>query len=58
MRHIFFRSILTLVWLAAAIFSIFSGNIPWAVFYLIIGGACLGSAYRMWKTKKDKRGGN
>ena len=58
MRHVYIRSILTVVWLAAAIFSAVSGNLVWTIFYLIIGGACLSSAYRMWKQEKDDRGGN
>ncbi len=56
MRHIYFRSILTVIWLAAAIFSAASGNAPMAVLYLIIGGACLSSAYQMWKKEKNHRG--
>ncbi len=56
MRHVFIRSILTLIWLAAAIFGAVSGNLVWAVFYLILGGVCLLSAYRMWKKEKSDEG--
>lgn len=58
MRHVYFRSILTIVWLAAAIFSAATGSMLWTVFYLAIGGACLYSAYQMWKKEKDDEGGN
>ena len=56
MRHVFIRSILTLIWLAAAIFSVVSGNLTWSAFYLILGGVCLLSAYRMWKNEKNDEG--
>lgn len=58
MRHVYIRSILALVWLAAAIYSAVSGNIVWVLFYVIIGGTCSFSAYRMWKKERDDRGGN
>lgn len=58
MRHVYFRSILTVIWLTAAIFSAATLNIPMAALYLILAGACLSSAYQMWKKEKNHRGGN
>lgn len=56
MRHVYFRSILTVIWLAAAIVCAVSGNFPMAALYVVIGGLCLYSAYQMWK--KEHKGGN
>lgn len=56
MRHVYIRTILSIIWLAAAIFSAVSGNLVWAVFYLALGGLCIYSAYKMWKNEKDDKG--
>lgn len=57
MRHVYFRVILTAVWLVAAIVSGVSGNIEMAVLYVILGGVFLYFAYTAWKKEKDSKGG-
>lgn len=58
MRHVAFRGILALVWLAAAIINGVSGNLEMAVLYALMGGAFGDSAYASWKNEKDgKKGG-
>lgn len=54
MRHVYFRGIIGLIWLAAAIVSGLSGNFEMSVLYVILGGVFLYSAYITWK--KDNRG--
>lgn len=55
MRHFYFRLILGIVWLAAAIFSVVNANILFAVLYVILGVVFLWSAFSIWKKeKKDK----
>lgn len=56
MRHFYFRLILGIVWLIAAIFSAVSGNIPFAVLYVALGMVFLYSAYSIWKKNKGNRG--
>lgn len=57
MRHIMIRSILALIWLAAAIYSGISGRIEMCLLYVIMSGAFAYSAYRIWKSGKDEKGG-
>lgn len=52
MRHVYFRSILALVWLVAALISGLSGNLEMSVLYIIIGAFFLCSAHSMWKKEK------
>lgn len=54
MRHVLFRGITGLIWLAAAIVSGVSGNFEMSAFYVISGGVFLYSAYTTWK--KDNKG--
>ena len=58
MRHFYFRLILGIVWLAAAVFSVVSANIPFAALYVVLGIVFLRSAYSIWKKEKgeDKEG--
>jgi uncharacterized protein (DUF58 family) len=56
MRHVYFRSILALIWLAAALMSGISGNLLMAVLYIIIGALFLYSAYSIWKKEKTNKG--
>ncbi len=56
MRHVYFRGILAVIWLAAAIISGISGNVAMAVFYIILGGVFLYSAYRAREREKSSRG--
>lgn len=57
MRHIMIRSMLALIWLAAAIYSGMSGRIEMCLLYVIMSGAFAYSAYRVWKSGKDEKGG-
>lgn len=57
MRHVYFRVILAVVWLAAAIVSGMSGNIEMVVLYVILGGVFLYFAYTAWKKEKGRKGG-
>lgn len=56
MRHVYFRGILGLIWLAAAIISGVSGRIETAGLYVILCGVFLYSAFITWKKEKDRRG--
>lgn len=57
MRHVYIRGFIGLIWLAAAIVSSISANFEMTVFYVILGGAFLYSAYATWKKEKDNKGG-
>ena len=54
MRHFYFRLILGIVWLAAAVVSAVCANIPFAALYVVLGIRFLWSACSIWK--KEKRG--
>ena len=55
MRHFYFRLILGIVWLAAAVVSAVKANMPFAALYAVLGVVFLWSAYSIWKKeKKDK----
>lgn len=54
MRHVYIRGILALIWLAAAVVSGVGGNVGMAAFYVLLGGACLYSAYVMWKKEQNR----
>ena len=56
MRHFYFRLVLGIVWLIAAVVSGVSANIPFAALYVALGIVFLYSAYSIWKKEKDKRG--
>lgn len=56
MRHSYFRFILGIVWLAAAVVSAVRANISFAALYAVLGIVFLWSAYSTWKKeKKDNR---
>lgn len=55
MRHFYFRLILGIVFVACMVFSFVTMNIPFAILYLVLGGAFLFSAYSLWKKGKDNR---
>lgn len=57
MRHVYFRGIMGLVWLTAAIAGVLHGNFGSTVFYLLPGTAFLYSAYAAWKKENDDKGG-
>lgn len=55
MRHFYFRLILGIVWLIAAVVSVINANISFAALYIVLGIVFLWSAYSIWKKeKKDK----
>ncbi len=58
MRHVYFRGILALIWLAAAIVSGVSGNMGMATLYVLLGGAFGNSAYASWKKEKNGKKGS
>ena len=49
MRHFYFRLIFGIVWLAAAVVSVVSANIPFAVLHAVLGVVFLRSAFSIWK---------
>lgn len=57
MRHVVIRGFLGLLWLVAALVSGQSGNFEMAVFYVLLGGVFLYSAFTTWKKERDKNGG-
>lgn len=56
MRHFYFRLILGIVWLAAAVVSVVKADISSAVLYVVLGIVFLWSAYSIWKKDKGNRG--
>lgn len=54
MRQFYFRLILGIVWLAAAVVSTVSANISFAILYVVLGILFLWSAYSIRKKEKDK----
>jgi hypothetical protein len=54
MRHFYFRLIVGIVWLAAAVVSVAKANISFAVLYAVLGIVFLWSAYSIRKKGKDK----
>lgn len=55
MRHFYFRLILGIVWLIAAVVSAINANISFVALYVVLGIVFLWSAYSIWKKeKKDK----
>lgn len=53
MRHIMIRSILAMVWAAGAAMNGVRGNLQMSLFYLLLCGLCLVSAYSEWKKQKQ-----
>lgn len=56
MRHFYFRLILGIVWLIAAVVSGVNANIPFAALYVVLGIVFMWSAFSIWKKDKDNRG--
>ena len=56
MRHIYIRRFFSIIWLAAAIISALSGSPEMAIFYIVLGGAFLYSAYTMGRKEKGRKG--
>ena len=53
MRHFYFRLLLGLVFVGCMLYSFVTGNTPFALMYLVLGGAFLFSSYSLWKKNKD-----
>ena len=51
MRHVYFRGIIGLVWLAAAIVSGMSGHFAMAAFQV-----ALGVVFLLWQKERDQKG--
>lgn len=49
MRHYYFRLVIGFVWLAAAVASMVTANIPFAILYVVLGIIFLYSAYTIHK---------
>ena len=56
MRHFYFRLILGIVWLAAAVVSAVGANIPFAALYVVLDIRFLWSACSIWKKEKRDKG--
>ena len=56
MRHVYFRGIIGLVWLAAAIVSGMSGHFAMAAFQVALGVVFLRAAYTLWQKERDQKG--
>lgn len=56
MRHVYMRGIFAFIWLAAATVCGVSGKPEMAIFYVVMGGVFLYSAYSAWKKEKNSRG--
>ncbi len=54
MKHMLMRLIIGLVWLAAAIISAVTRNVSMVIFYGMMGGAFLYSAYSIWRKREGK----
>lgn len=54
MRHFYFRLILGIVWLAAAVVSAVKANISFAALYASLGIVFLWFAFSIWKKEKEK----
>lgn len=54
MRHFYFRLILGIVWLAAAVVSVVKANISFAALYAALGIVFLWSAYSIRRKERDK----
>lgn len=55
MRHVYFRGIIGLVWLAAAIVSGMSGHFAMAVFQVALGVVFLCASYTLWQKERDQK---
>lgn len=55
MRHFYFRLVLGIVWLIAAIVSAVTTNFPFMALYIVLGIIFLYSAYSIWKKEKGNQ---
>lgn len=56
MRHVYIRGFFSIIWLAAAMISAFSGSFEMAILYIMLGGVFLYSAYTIWHKEKKRKG--
>ena len=56
MRHVYFRGIIGLVCLAAAIVSGISGLFAMAGFQVALGVVFLRASYTLWQKERDQKG--
>lgn len=56
MRHVYFRGIIGLVWLAAAIVSGMPGHFAMAAFQVALGVVFLRASYTLWQKERDQEG--
>ncbi|MCI8854181.1 MAG: hypothetical protein HFI30_06695 [Lachnospiraceae bacterium] len=54
MRHIYIRSILSLIWLAAAMISAITNNLEMSLFYALLCAVFGYSALASWKKEKEE----
>ena len=55
MRHCYFRIIIGLVWMIAAVVSGLSGNLSMTALYGVLGLVFVYTAYTIWKKEKTDR---
>lgn len=56
MRHVYFRGIIGLVWLAAAIVSGMSGHFAMAALQVALGVVFLCASYTLWQKERNQKG--
>lgn len=54
MRHLYFRLVFGIVWLAAAVVCAVRSNLSFAALYMVLGIVFLWSAYSIRKKEVDK----
>lgn len=54
MRHCYIRLFLGILFVACLIVSLVTGNLPFALMYLFLGGLFLFSAHDLWKKNRRR----
>ena len=57
MRHVYIRGILGMVWMGSAAVCGAAGNFRMAVFYGLLCGLCLRSAWAVYRKERTQKGG-
>lgn len=55
MRHFYFRMVMGVIWLLAALVSLFTLNIPGAILYIVLGIVFFRSADSIRDKEKDRK---
>ncbi len=55
MRHCYFRILMGLVWMVAAVVSVMNGKLSMAAMYGILGVVFFYTAYTIWKKERADR---